>query len=231
MHSPAPYNPDAVRKLVARIIEDNDLVMKELSTALGRNHAYIQQFLDGTPHELKERDRKKLSQLLGVEDVSLIDGVFRATEFAQPLTAAPNDEFLSVPEVEITLSAGGGYVVDSESIRRNWRFAHEFLVSELRVAPTQVVIAPVRGDSMEPVLESGDYVMIDQADKHIGAGGIFAIWDGEGLVIKRVERVFDDPEKPTRIRLISDNARHTPYEVELEWVTVIGRAVWFSRKM
>jgi hypothetical protein len=58
---------DKVRKLISDRLAELDLTMKEASAKIGRNETYVQQFLTrGHPAELRERDREKLAQVLGI---------------------------------------------------------------------------------------------------------------------------------------------------------------------
>ena len=61
------------------------------------------------------------------------------------------------------------------------------------------------------------------------APGIFVLHDGMGLVAKRLEHV--PMSDPPRLRILSDNARYTPYECLAEEVKVIGHIRWFARQL
>jgi hypothetical protein len=64
-----PVVQDPVRQLIAKVIDDNNLDMKALSKQLGRNDAYLFQFLkQGVPRKLDEDDRRSLAVLLGVDE-------------------------------------------------------------------------------------------------------------------------------------------------------------------
>ena len=88
---------DAARKLlVDTLARRPDLDLKNLSLTIGRNHAYLQQYLmRGSPRELPEAARHGLAALLGVSPDDLrstvlpmggrIDGDLRG---AAPLRAA-----------------------------------------------------------------------------------------------------------------------------------------------
>ena len=43
----------------------------------------------------------------------------------------------------------------------------------------------IDGDSMEPLLGSGDRILIDTSQRVPAPPGIFVIWDGPGLVAQR----------------------------------------------
>jgi hypothetical protein len=53
---------DAVRKLIEDRFAQLGLTMSKVSVEIGRNHAFLQQFLRrGIPRELHERDREQLA--------------------------------------------------------------------------------------------------------------------------------------------------------------------------
>lgn len=65
---------DNVRDFIAKKLKERGLTMKEASQQLGRNHAYLQQFLErGVPAGLPESVRGPLAALLQVEE-SLLRG-------------------------------------------------------------------------------------------------------------------------------------------------------------
>jgi phage repressor protein C with HTH and peptisase S24 domain len=56
------------------------------------------------------------------------------------------------------------------------------------------------------------------------SGAFYALWDGHGLLVKRLESMVGD--RP-RLRVISDNRQiYSPYEVDAEEVRIIGRLIW-----
>src|ERR1700722_15839233 len=59
---------DAAPKLLVKTLAGRpDLVLKNLSLTIGRNHAYLQQYLmRGSPRELPEAARHGLAPLLGI---------------------------------------------------------------------------------------------------------------------------------------------------------------------
>jgi len=210
---------DAVRKRLVNAIEDRGLTLKDASLRIGRNHAYLQQFVErGIPARLKEGDRVKLSALLNVPEKEL-----GAPERAGQLVAA-NSNVSNVPEYQVHVSAGGGALVAEENKRRDWPFATDYLKQELGLERSKLAIVEVRGDSMEPTLSSGDRVLVNMSDRQVSQPGIFIVFDGDGTVVKRVEKI--PGSVPTRIVLISDNPLHGRYELDSDVVQIVGRVVW-----
>lgn len=65
---------DEIRKKVARLIAERGLNFAQVSLSLGKNIAYIQQFIkNGSPRRLGEVERRKLAQILHVDEQELTD--------------------------------------------------------------------------------------------------------------------------------------------------------------
>lgn len=133
-----------------------------------------------------------------------------------------------LPEYDVRLSAGDGFYVGAETTKREWPYPRFLVVDQLGVSPNHATVQEVIGDSMEPTLSSGDYVLIDMNDTRIGLPGIFAVWDGDALVCKRVERI--PGSEPREVRIKSDNPLHGEYRVAEEQVRIIGRIRWITRR-
>lgn len=99
---------------------------------------------------------------------------------------------------------------------------------ELRAKPADLLLIDTRGSSMEPDFRHGDQILIDRRDTNTAQPGAFALWDGDAYVIKFVERV---PSQRGVLRIFSANDRFSAYEVDAEQVRIMGRPVWFGRRL
>jgi len=69
---PKAEDMDIVRELIRKRLDAAHLTMSEASLRIGRNASYLQQFLKrGIPEELRERDRARLAELLGITEDEL----------------------------------------------------------------------------------------------------------------------------------------------------------------
>lgn len=136
---------------------------------------------------------------------------------------------VQIPEYDVRVSAGGGFHIDTETQKDTWPFSRSYIEGELRLNTSQLVILEVIGDSMAPTLQSGDRVLVNMADTRISQPGIFVLWDGDGTVVKRLEMI--PGSEPAKIRRISDNPLHGDYEVLAQETNIIGRVVWYARRM
>ena len=134
------------------------------------------------------------------------------------------EHFCPVPLVRAKLDAGGGsYVVDSR-LEEEIAFRQPWL--RQRGNPGEMVLMEVSGDSMEPLIKEGDLVLVDQSQKDLYAGGIYAVGVQETIMVKRVER------HPRRLILVSANPEYSPIHLqgdEIETLRIIGRVVGMWR--
>jgi len=124
---------------------------------------------------------------------------------------------------------GNGGRTDADAVKALWELPPDYLRNELHVGGHAARIIQVKGDSMEPLLMSGDRVMVNLADRSPSPPGVFALWDGLGVVVKRVELIMGSD--PPCLLISSDNPKHRAYERTIDEVQIIGRVIWFARRL
>ncbi|MCA0909294.1 helix-turn-helix transcriptional regulator [Qipengyuania gaetbuli] len=200
------------RARLVELAERNRTSLAALSSMLGRNPSYLQQFVrKGSPRRLEEQDRRRLAEFFGVSEVEL---------GADPDLARPreSDDFLAVPRLALDASAGPGAVSAEEISFDSFRFSRRWL-REMGLEGADLSAIRVEGDSMEPVLRSGDEIFVDR-NKRAGEG-IHVVRIGDALHVKQVQ-----VSAANRIKLISANDAYAPVELARHEVEVIGRVVW-----
>lgn len=106
--------------------------------------------------------------------------------------------------------------------------ARHLIEDEFRGRADDFELINVRGDSMEPMFHHGDQLLVDKRDRNPVQPGPFAIFDGDAYMVKLVERV---PGKRGWYRIFSANDRYSESEVEETDATIMGRPVWFARRL
>lgn len=104
----------------------------------------------------------------------------------------------------------------------------QLIENEFRGRPDDFQLINVRGDSMEPLFHHGDQLLVDLRDRNPIQPGPFAILDDGAYLVKLVERV---PGKRGYYRIFSANDRYSESEVEETETTIMGRPVWFARRL
>ncbi|WP_298809592.1 S24 family peptidase [uncultured Sphingomonas sp.] len=195
------------RNALDRLALARGVSLAGLSRMLGRNVAYLQQYVRrGTPRVLPERDRRMLAAFFDVDEAVL----------GGPVPDAP--ALVRVPYLALAASAGPGAAPADERVVRYEAFAPDTLRAT-GIAAADASIIGVRGDSMAPAICDGDRVLVDRGARAVPAGGdLFVIRVDDLLALKRVRR------HGAAMVIASDNPDYAPIERPAREVTVIGRA-------
>jgi phage repressor protein C with HTH and peptisase S24 domain len=134
--------------------------------------------------------------------------------------------FLQVPKIMARLSAGGGSFETEPEIKEFYSFRKDWLSKKGKAR--DMVLMDIFGNSMEPELKEGDTVLIDQSQKAVLAGAIYAVGLADTIVVKRLEK------RPKELVLLSENERYPMMrfrDEELDSVRIIGKVIWVCREM
>lgn len=209
---------DAPRAALDRLIRDNGEDYVALSRLLGRNAAYVQQYLKrGSPKRLPERERGVLARYFGVDEKLL----------GAPESAGDRRGLKLVPRLAVGASAGAGALAEGEALAGKVGFDEAWL-RKLGVEPGNVSLIRVEGDSMQPVLSDGDDIMVDKgaALKPL-RNGIHVVRVDGVLMVKRLAQAPGG-----RLSVLSDNPTYPSWpERDPADVQVIGRVVWVGRRL
>jgi phage repressor protein C with HTH and peptisase S24 domain len=134
--------------------------------------------------------------------------------------------FQQVPKVKARLSAGGGSFETEPEIEEFYSFRKDWLSKKGQ--PKDMVLMDIFGNSMEPELKDGDTVLLDQSQKAVLAGAIYAVGLADTIVVKRLEK------RPKELVLLSENERYPMMrfrDEEMNSVRIIGKVIWVCREM
>lgn len=204
-----------VRSTLAGLADEAGTSLAWLSRALGRNDAYLQQFVKrGTPRRLDEEDRRWLAAYFNVDERALGG------------TAGGEVAMIAVPRIDADAHAGAGGLVEDDRNGGEERIDPR-VVARLGVSPATLTMITAHGDSMEPLIHDGDALFVDMADRRLSSRpGIFVIRLDDALLVKRVARIG------LEVQVTSDNPI-TPAiaPVRADRVAVIGRVVRLARSL
>jgi hypothetical protein len=213
--------PNDPRKVLERLCAERGEDFAGLSRFLGKNPAYIQQFIRrGTPKRLKEEERRKLARYFGVSEIML---------GGMPLAEAASGGLVPVKRVMIRASAGPGAVTDSERSHPYFGFDERWLRSLSGSPAEDLSIIRVEGDSMAPTLNDGDDILVDRAGcKEALRDGIYVLRVDDSLLVKRL--AIHPLGRSVTVQ--SDNPAYPDWpDCGLDDVHCIGRVIWAGRKI
>jgi phage repressor protein C with HTH and peptisase S24 domain len=134
-------------------------------------------------------------------------------------------EFEKIPKVNARLCAGDGSFEVGSNIQGFYAFRKDWLSRKGNAG--SMVLMDIFGNSMAPELKDGDTVLVDQSQKAIIAGVLYAVGIEDTVMVKRVEK------HPNNLVLQSDNKDYAPIflqEAEMNMARIIGKVVWVSRE-
>jgi phage repressor protein C with HTH and peptisase S24 domain len=209
------------RAVLERLCAERGEDFAGLSRMLGRNPAYIQQFVRrGVPKRLKEEERRKLARYFSVPE-TLLGG--------PPDSEQAPGGLVSVKRHPVSVSAGPGALVSEELGKPYFAFDDRWLKALNASQPSQLSIVRVEGDSMAPTLNAGDDVLVDLGDSSERLrDGIYVLRIDDAVVVKRLAL------NPTgrRVTVQSDNPAYPDWpDCSLSDIKPIGRVIWSGRRI
>ncbi|WP_339696155.1 S24 family peptidase [Celeribacter baekdonensis] len=218
---------------------DEALSRKNLSDAAA-SHLAVGNFaliknMRASRSEDKRYSFQALQKLADVLDLECYFGPPRDIVGAPQPPASDPAELADIPLYNAGLAAGSGVangdgeIVDYLAFRRDW-------LRTIGVAPSNAVMARIKGESMQPTIRSGDMVLIDTSKVEIQSRGharktskphVYAFVESGEARVKRIERVETD-----FYAVISDNDAEFPIEFKtgkaLHDMHIIGRVMWWA---
>jgi len=209
------------RHVLERLCVERGEDFAGLSRMLGRNAAYVQQFVRrGVPKRLKEEERRKLARYFAVPE-AMLGGPADLT--------GPTDGLVAVNRTPVRASAGPGALISEELGRPYFAFDERWLKSLTASPADRLSIIRVEGDSMSPTLNAGDDILVDlgECDERL-RDGIYVLRVDDALVVKRIAL----HPVGRRVTVQSDNPAYPDWpNCDIGEVHCIGRVIWAGRKL
>lgn len=212
---------DQARENLERLIQERGVNYSSVSRLLGRNAAYIQQYIKrNSPRHLDEHDRMVLARFFGVDEKVL---------GAPACRSGPVVELVQVPILDVDASAGHGVLAEMEAKSSQFGFEEKWLRRLTASKASSLSIIHVLGDSMEPTLHDGDEVLVDLGDGQSRLrDGIYVLRMDDALSVKRIAI---EPSG-RRISVTSDNPTYPSWNgLDRRNVNIVGRVLWFGRQL
>lgn len=204
-------------KLVRDLLKWADTNANQVALRIGVANTTLNRFANGSAKGRLHRDT--------IAKLKAAYPAFPGFEVEADLPAAfSNREYLPVEVLPSYAGMGGGGSGDGD--REHALVPRRLIEDELHCTPEDLLLIETRGSSMEPDFRHGDQILIDRRDTNTGQPGAFALWDGDAYLIKMVERIGGG-----RLRVFSRDKDLSDRDYAAEDVTIMGRPVWFGRRL
>lgn len=203
---------DAIRRRIIEAINSlpEKTNLKRLSLMLGRNHAYLQQYLHrGSPRALPEELRYQLAELLDIDERDLSPIAREPAPDADGLHAI---RFLDHPSLQ-------------REKHRHWMIPASSL-EDIGITNADTVRVARNGDNTpDLVMKKSDMVILDTADTSPSVAGFFAIDIGDHIRVRHLEQ---NPSSAGGGLIISHDST-MGYTLLDEELPILGRVLYHFR--
>lgn len=222
-------NSYLIQRLRSRMLECG-LNARELAERADVGASFVYDILNGKSTNPTTLKLSKIAAVLDVDVTYLLqqDNVERAG--ASTIISHEKPGVMAIPALSVIASLNGGAVVMDENIIAAHYFQRHWIRDYLGIQANDLRIVNVVGDGMDPTLEDGDVVLVDTSQVMPSPAGLFVMFDGVALIVKRMEHIGME-EAEALIRISSDNHQYLPYTRRVSEMKIIGRVVWFSRTL
>jgi phage repressor protein C with HTH and peptisase S24 domain len=206
------------RATLERLIRERKDDYSALSRMIGRNPAYVQQYIKrGSPKRLPEAERRQLASYFGVAEEMLGGSAGSAGDYAP------------VPRLDVGASAGMGASVGEERALPPIAFDPKWLRGLGIRDASLLSIIRVAGDSMMPALSDGDEILVDRGDAADRLrDGIYVLRLDDNLMVKRL--AVNPAARLVQVR--SDNPAYPSWpDCPASAIALVGRVVWVGRRL
>ena len=212
------------------IMSEKGLSQAELARMTGLRQPSVFKIVSG--QTLNPKNIVEIATALGVdvnwlktgEGEAEITPPIRIVESHTPMT----ENTVRIEILDIEASAGNGvFLTRAEQGLLAQEFDLDFFREKFgRKDGKNLRIIHVKGDSMEPTLESGDLLYVDVAENYFSADGLYVFTFDDHLFIKRLQK------RGREMWVISDNhTQYAPWEIKPHDPIYIHGRVTFSLPM
>lgn len=217
------FNADRFRKLLA----EKGLSQSELARRVGVSQSAIHKLASGGAYG--SAHLHKIARELGTSPSYLAGETDDPTEGAVPLPSAEAlaEQLDLVPLEEVDLDYGRGAAYGDTPVSVQVHKMPRLLMEAMSESPsTNLFVTRGVGDSMQPVINHGDLVIIDRSQRTIGRDD--QIW---ALAISGMHTIKRVRVRGNEVRLLSPNPDVGNDVATADEVHVIGKVVFVGRRM
>lgn len=129
-----------------------------------------------------------------------------------------NPDNVSIDIISATPCCGNGADVSEEVIGK-WSMPLTDFKYLTSTTPERVKQMRVVGDSMQPTINEGDYILVDTSHNTFDVEGIYLIRMINGLAVKRLQAGL------TSLSIVSDNPNYKPLNASIGEVSIVGKVI------
>ena len=214
--------PQTIGERIKQALYEKHMPALDLARSAEISEGGLSQIINGKVKNLKVDTAMRIARALNISPIWLITGDDSGMPVASLEGSDRDGEFYHIPRFEVSFDP----VHDSEPKFTEFKYDrittfHRTYFEKYGIAtPKYCRSFKVQGDSMQPLIRSGDYVVVDcTPNQRIADGDIYAFCDNKGLRVKRLiaplrggliirsdNKLYDDeylsPDEVRQLRII-----------------------------
>ncbi|MDU4671790.1 MAG: XRE family transcriptional regulator [Finegoldia magna] len=199
-----------VVELVKKLTEEQNMSMSELSRRVGIAKSAISRYFNGT----RELPLNKIGDFASV--LHTTPDYLLGIDYEPPKPQGLKIPVLGTVAAGIPISAVED-ILDYEEVPQSWENQGEFFALK------------IKGDSMEPRMESGDVVIVKQQPDANSGDTVIVLVNGDDATCKKLQKTDNG------IMLVSTNPKYPPMfysteDIQTKPVVILGKVVELRQK-
>ena len=193
-----------------KYLKINNISRNQLSESLGISYSTISDWINGKAYPRIDKI-EMMANYFGINKSDLVE-----EHFMEEKTQGLKIPVLGTVAAGIPISAVED-ILDYEEVPQSWESQGEFFALK------------IKGDSMEPRMESGDVVIVKQQSNANSGDTVIVLVNGDDATCKRLEKTENG------IMLVSTNPKYPPMfysneEIITKPVVILGKVVELRQK-
>lgn len=199
-----------VVELVKKLTEEQNMSMSELGRRVGIAKSAISRYFNGT----RELPLNKIGDFASV--LHTTPDYLLGIDYEPPKPQGLKIPVLGTVAAGIPISAVED-ILDYEEVPQSWENQEEFFALK------------IKGDSMEPRMESGDVVIVKQQPDANSGDTVIVLVNGDDATCKKLQKTDNG------IMLVSTNPKYPPMfysteDIQTKPVVILGKVVELRQK-
>lgn len=215
-------NLETIRKRLEQHILEQGRTFRCVSLKIGRKDSYIQQYIKyGFPKRLNEVDRKKICQLLNINEEELIDDELTQNNINPPKLPNMDEECLNTEDfITIDIYEPRPNTNFEKCITGRMALNYKEFPSICGTTPHNLRMLRINTDNMSPTLATNSLITYDTGISEYTGDGIYVIEQDNFVQIKRIQRANN------KLYIIkNDNPHYQDVECPASMLKIIGKAI------
>lgn len=194
-----------------KYLKINNVSRNQLSESLGISYSTISDWINGKAYPRIDKI-EMMANYFGINKSDLVEEHFQEEQKPQGLQIP----VLGTVAAGIPISAVED-ILDYEEVPQSWESQGEFFALK------------IKGDSMEPRMESGDVVIVKQQSDANSGDTVIVLVNGDDATCKRLQKTDNG------IMLVSTNPKYPPMfysneDIRTKPVVILGKVVELRQK-